>query len=423
MSENQLKKRAFGVGRALVLLPFTALAVVGCAQVIGLGDYTVASDNGGGSGGTVGAGATGGKTGTSGAGGKTGSAGSAGRTSGGEGGTSAAGTTGTSGGSAGVGGSTTGTAGSSTGTAGTGGSAPVTGAVGCDGKTAITVNEQVVQSCILRAGCDPFDPVRTISTCVTNNTQDAFAGERCNLKAKTCADYQACEHNGIAGDDLCPQAKWGTEFCVGNQAVSCTQDGEFSSFVDCTGEGAMGCGTYMDSGSQVADCTLSNESCVGVSSDYVCSDETTPLYEYYCVANQAYGLKCGDFSYCDDSSGTAGCFLTAATCGADSTTCSNNIAKVCASGGEYDYDCGSVGLACNNTGASTADSDTSYCLAPGCKLTDLTNCTESCDGTKLNFCYGGAQVTVDCVTYGFNTCDTFTTNGTPGFSYAACVNE
>jgi len=393
MSQSQVKKRSFRPGRALVFLPFTLLLAAGCAQIIGLGDYTVASDESGGSH-SGGNGATGGKAGSA------GKSGQAGMTS-----------------EAGAGGN-----------AGQGGEPGSTIPVGCDGKTPLTVNDQVIQSCILRVSCDPFNPVRTISTCVTNNTQDAFAGERCNLKSKTCADYTACEHNGIAGDDLCPEAKWGTDFCVGNKSISCTADGKFSSFVDCVGEGASGCGMYTDptTQKQTADCTLTGQSCTGVTTDFVCSNEATPVYQYHCIDDTAYGIKCGDFSYCGtDSMDKAHCYLSAQSCAVKGTTCSaSNVAKVCSGGGEYDYDCGSVGLTCTSTGGTTPDNDIGYCLAPGCKPADVTNCSESCDGTKLTFCYGGANVTVDCVDYGFSNCETFTNSSvTPSFDYAACVNQ
>jgi hypothetical protein len=409
MIRAQSSKRAFTRGRALALLPLSLLTVLGCAQIVGLGDYSVGS--GAGAGGTV---AGGGKSGGS---GKAGSSNA-------NGGESNAGEGGAAAGEAGVGataGNTTSGGSAGTGTVGTGGEAGagviIPPAVGCDGVTPITLNQDVMRSCILRVSCDPYDPVRTISTCVTNNTQDAFKGEQCNIRSKTCADYQNCEHKGIAGDDLCPEAKWGTNFCVGNKAVSCTADGTFSSWVDCIGQGGTACGTYTDADGVESACQV-NETCTG-DADYVCSAETTPLYEYQCIGTQAYGFKCGDFAYCDDSSGTAGCYLTAGTCGADSTSCTtDNVAKVCSGGGEYDYDCGSVGLTCK-VGPANADNDTNYCLAPGCKPADVNNCTEFCDGTKLNFCYGGAQVTADCTDYGFSGCEDFT-SATP--SYSACVN-
>ncbi|HEX3774975.1 MAG TPA: hypothetical protein VHV51_10955 [Polyangiaceae bacterium] len=413
MSQFQPAKRKLTAGRALALLPLTLLSALGCSQIIGLSDYDVAPSGGsGGSAGTVSNagsanGGSGGKAGGSSAG--SGNA-KAGESAGGEAGAL---------GEAGTGGSS----GSST-TGGSAGSAggPATGPLGCDGKTTFTLNDGVVRSCILRMGCDPFEPVRSISTCVTNNTQDAFAGERCNLKSTTCADYEACEHNGIAGDDLCPSNRFGTDYCSGTKAVSCTEDGQFSSWIDCVGVGGTACGTYVSGGVTVSDC-LVNESCVGTTpGDYTCSTEATPLYEYQCTGNKAYGFKCGDFAYCDDSSGTAGCYLTAQTCGADSTTCSTtNIAKVCSGGGEYDYDCGSVGLKCQ-VGAADADGDTNYCLAPGCKPADVNTCAEFCNGSKLDFCYGGAQVEVDCTDYGFTGCLDGLDNGDELTSYATCVN-
>jgi hypothetical protein len=416
MMPAQSSKRALTRGRALALLPLSLLTVMGCAQIIGLGDYTVGSAGGaGGSAGTV---ANGGRSGSSNSnGGKSGAATGA---AAGEGGVpEEAG----AGGEAGT--PTTGGSSTNAGAGGEAGTGPVIipPAVGCDGVTPITLNQDVMRSCILRTSCSPYDPVRTISTCVTNNTQDAFAGERCNLKSTTCAEYEACEHNGIAGDDLCPAASSGTNFCVGNKAVTCTSDGTLSSWVDCIGLGGTGCGTYTDStGAEVADCQVKEQcsSAAGTVTDYQCSTEASPLFEYYCAGAQAFGLACGDFAYCSvDSSGSAGCYLTAASCGNDSTSCTSaNVAKVCSGGGEYDYDCGSVGLTCK-VGAANTDGDTNYCLAPGCKPADVNNCTEFCDGTKLNFCYGGAQVTADCTDYGFSSCEDFS-GSTP--AYSRCVN-
>jgi hypothetical protein len=417
MIRAQSSKRAFTRGRALALLPLSLLTVLGCAQIIGLGDYSVGS--GAGAGGTV---AGGGKSGGSGKAGSSNANG--GESNAGEGG-AAAGETGTSG-TAGSSG-TVGVAGEG-GEAG-GGGAIIPPAVGCDGVTPITLNQDVMRSCILRVSCDPYDPLRTISTCVTNNTQDAFAGEHCNLKSTTCAEFEACEHIGIAGDDLCPASKSGTSFCAGTKSVTCTSDGTISSWVDCIGQGGTGCGTYTDSdGNQVADC-LVNEPCSASGStvtDYECSAEATPLYQYYCAGDQAYGFACGDFAYCNvDSTGSAGCYLTSNTCTSGGTTCPDgttcttaNVAKVVSGGGEYDYDCGSVGLTCK-VGPANADNDTNYCLAPGCKPADVNNCTEFCDGTKLNFCYGGAQVTADCMDYGFSGCEDFSGSDP---AYSRCVN-
>ena len=51
----------------------------------------------------------------------------------------------------------------------------------------------------------------------------------------------------------------------------------------------------------------------------------------------------------------------------------------------------------------------------------MNDCTESCTGSKINLCYGGAQITVDCVDYGFATCtDAFSDSN--GDFYATCLN-
>ena len=70
-------------------------------------------------------------------------------------------------------------------------------------------------------------------------------------------------------------------------------------------------------------------------------------------------------------------------------------------------------------GVPNTDGDTNYCLAPGCKPADVNNCQEFCDGSKLSFCYGGAQITANCTDYGFAGCETFAPVG--GLAYAACV--
>ena len=66
-----------------------------------------------------------------------------------------------------------------------------------------------------------------------------------------------------------------------------------------------------------------------------------------------------------------------------------------------------VGLGCETTGNYTSDLGR-QCTAPGCTSEDIAACTESCDGSKLTFCYGGAPLTVDCKDYGFKACNEYT---------------
>jgi len=348
------------------------MALFGCASIIGLDDYKVAKPAG-----HAGASAAGapGEAGEAGTAGTTGDAGQSGAHPNGEGGE-----------------------------AGT--SAPAI--VGCDGVTTFEPNSKVVTSCIIRAGCNPyFNPVRTISTCVTYDTQQALPGETCTLNATTCAEYQDCEHVGIAGDDLCGGSK--KTRCDGNVAVNCGNY-KVSQFSDCDALGGT-CATYDYKGVTYADCKLD------VSPDTTCAAETDENkyfchtssgkddLRYYCWEGDAYGSSCSSLAYCDgdQTAGDATCYYNLPKCSGESVTCKNNIANVCSSSGSlFKYDCGAVGLTCGVTG------DADYCLAPGCKAADVDkDCKESCsdDGSQLTFCYGGAPFTVNCADYGFSHCE------------------
>ncbi len=397
------------VRRALGPSLVSMLAIAGCAQIIGLDGYSVGSGQSGGSGGRGGSGGT-----VSGAGGKGGSAGKSGS------GPSEAGMTSEAGANEG----------------GAAGAAPVKQNLGCDGVTPFLPNENVIRSCVVRAGCSPnFTPVRTISECVSKNTQAALPGESCNLASKTCADYEACEHVGIAHDDLCGGTNV-TRCDAAGRAINC---GVYNvdQFVDCKAQGYT-CATYTYTFSDattelIADCEVPltpATGCVGLSDDtsYYCQPGTStkPDAYYYCYQSQAYGASCGKFASCFDTTTAGGtpdasCFFNfAASCTgqADSATCNGGVAKTCSSGDVISYDCSSVGLDCAVKGAN------GYCVAPGCKPATVDGCVETCgdDGTTLNFCYGGVPHSIDCTAYGFGTCMPGMKTNSDGttLNYAAC---
>jgi hypothetical protein len=326
---------------------------------------------------------------------------------------------------------------------GLGGSNHLSSAVGCDGETAFEPNPQIVRSCILRAGCDPtFAPVRTISTCVTYNTQAALPGESCNLTSTTCADFEDCEHVGIAHDDLCGDQTDGTR-CQGDLAINCDNYQGDDRFFDCAALGGT-CGTLTYGTVLFADCRLdiSPDSCAGLPSTDAknyCHAGTGSEADlrYYCWDNQAFGSSCSNLASCIDTPpdnsgnggeagaggagnaaevGNASCFFNTDSCsGPDSVSCSGDVATVCSGGARFKYDCGSVGLSCSIEGKSE------YCLAPGCNAADVNVvCKESCsdDGSRLTFCYGGAPYTVDCADYGFKQCSSDTNDS--GQTFAAC---
>ena len=383
-------KRALRYTRLASLACVSMLGAAGCASIIGLDDYTVAGGGGGG---------------------KSGVAGHAGaiNSAGGEGGLAGSGE------------------------GGEGGEA-IPPFVGCDGKTGFTPNAQVVRSCLLRAGCDPtFNPVRTVSTCVSKDTQSALKGEDCNSNSKTCADFEACEHVGVAHDDLCGGTK--KTRCDGDIAVNCGNYKGDDRFFDCAALGGH-CGTYTYAVNNevYADCTLdvAPDTCTGQADSDELNFCHTAIGEedlrYYCYGEQAYGSTCSAFAKCidtpDEPSGDAGapatgnasCFFNTDKCtGPDAVTCKNGVANVCSSGSLFKYDCASVGLDCSVTAGNE------YCLAPACKPADFdTNCEESCsdDGSTLTFCYGGAPVTVTCTDYGFTQC--LSDKDSEGKVFAAC---
>lgn len=368
--------------RLLLLAPLGLLSLLGCASIIGLDEYTVRSRPGGGAG----------KGGENDSGGASGQGGGA-------------------------------------------GSAFLPPVVGCDGESEFEPNPQIVRSCILRAGCDPtFAPVRTISTCVTYNTQAALAGERCNLTSTSCADFEACEHIGIAHDDLCGPQTDGTR-CQGDLAINCGNYQGDDRFYDCAALGGS-CGTFSYDGVSFADCQLdiAPDSCTALpssDSQYFChaGAGTSDDLRYYCWQGQAYGASCSPLASCIDAPdpsageggasqiGNANCFFDTESCsGGDSVSCNAGVATVCSSGSQFEYDCGSVGLACGVTAHN------GYCLAPGCNAADVDFvCQESCseDGSSLTFCYGGAPYTVDCKDYGFSQCSTGT-DPDSAQAFAAC---
>lgn len=398
------------LSRAILVLPVVLLTALGCASIIGLDDYTVAG--GGGRSGSAGNVGTGGRSGGNGEGGSSADAGSPPGTG--------------QSGSVGEAGTTSGAGQTGNGDAGAAGGGGLPHVVGCDGVTSFQPNEQLVRSCLLRAGCDPtFNPVRTVSTCVTYNTQAALAGESCNLNSTTCEDFENCEHVGVAHDDLCGGNK--KTRCVGGLAVNCGNYTGGDRFFDC---GAMGatCGTFPLSSTDptlYADCKydVAPDSCAGApdsdTSTYCHSAAGQADVRYYCWGGQAYGNSCSAFATCQDSGtdpGQAGCFFDTQSCTSPATpTCNKGVATVCSSGSLFKYDCGSVGLSCAITSA------TEYCLAPGCKAADVdSGCTESCslDGSTLTFCYGGAPYTVNCEDYGFTQCRSGVSDD--GAPFAAC---
>lgn len=366
-------------GRSLLRSASLALSAlllsVGCATLIGLDEYEVGEAD-----------ETGGRAGTGGT--TSGSSGAAGR--GGSGGTAGSGQSG-SGGTGGV--------------------------FGCSVDERFVPNEDVVRACALKVGCDPFEPSTTISFCVTLNLLSAFEGEACNLTATSCEDIDKCLGRGFASSADCPPGTvgWACD-TASNRAVFCEDpavDSDGSSFYrDCTRLGGS-CVDVMAPGNVFAGCQVL-PTCTGEDGLNHCDGDTL----YTCVGGAGYGTKCDLFSAkCEeDILGEGGCFYPLPLCTGLEPACAGNVAQYCTDDLElFNYDCGAVGLTCIEDTVNGGG----LCAAPSCTDSDVYNCVESCDGTVLNYCYGGSKQALNCVDLGFSGCQELQTS--TGTDFATCV--
>lgn len=376
----------------LSVVVWSTLAVAaGCSQVLGLGDYEIdpsrtthSSSGMGGEGGEPEPG-------------QGGTAPTAGKTQGGAnlGGEPAqAGSSGAEGGSAGE----PGVAG-----AGGDGTGPEGPFVGCNGEP-FAGNEAIVRSCLLRVSCLYWQyPTDSISRCVSQNTQNSYEGTKCTLDAQTCDDITACE--GAHVERTFCNGKADGDYCNGNEIVTC---GDYPHARDCTKYGGT-CkdfGVALPSGKTV-DCALpAVTTCTATTETEECGGPQNG-YKFQCQGTDAYGMKCSNFAAsCQKVGDDIGCYYPLNNCTTEGVSCANGRATWCDGDSKVTYDCGSVGLGCSTEGDYYTDNGR-QCSAPGCTADDVLNCHESCDGTKLTLCYGGAPVTVDCKDYGFDTCEEY----------------
>ncbi len=349
--------------------------VAGCANIIGLSD--IENDDKGGAGGGI-------------------------IPQGGKGGMG-----GGTGGTAGKGGSGGGTGGS-TGGGGTGGSAGSTSMNGlaCDG-TPIDVNEDLLTACVMLESCSFAQ--RGISYCLSVDTPDMFEAFACAKTASTCDEIFACEnaayqYPGSPAD--CPGtdgaagaggASSPNTACVGNYAVNCDPlvYAPTPFLLDCTARGGT-CNLQPDG---YADCQVNVPIDCSLLPDG--TNGCSGTYYYECYGGLPYGQDCtasAGFCDIDPMSGDAGCYYNLTACGGDSATCSNDVGTECSGGSRFVKTCSEANLTCSAEGVQD------YCLASGCTSADWNACQESCNGTQLTFCYGGAPYTIDCTDYGFDLC-------------------
>lgn len=271
-----------------------------------------------------------------------------------------------------------------------------------------SANKKIVDSCVLANSCSPFVPTSSISTCISLDVQEALGGTACTATATSCSDVQLCEGYGFTNSSQCPAGQSGWR-CDGNIAVNCDQ----KYFVSCDKRGGT-CTMYDSNNDFVPDTAgcLVVDSCTEQDGTTSCQGDTL----YTCVGGQGFGAVCTNLSAkCEGQGGQSSCLYAAPACSGQVAPCDGQTAEQCVNGKLLRYDCAAVGLTCD------AEPGGPYCVAPGCKLADVKACHESCSGSVLHLCYGGASYKVDCKTYGFSRCRQLT-DSTPGGigSYVTC---
>ncbi len=297
------------------------------------------------------------------------------------------------------------------GDAGTGGTAGAAGAGVSCGSPPPAVPAEVISACVYTLGCSPY-PFTTLSGCIERNQLSAFSGLGCLRTASSCKDVQLCTHEQIVAPP---------DSCQGVDGWMCEpgQDGAPSTIarfcgtplsweVDCDGLG----GTCELPGKALSADQLPCkvlDSCPGGKAQG-CQNSTL----FACIDGKGYGQHCQG-STCDDNGGTKApvCRFNTNTCkvaGLASCTDDNHL-NVCTSDKfAASFSCASTGLECK-----TNNADTIACLAPGCGFNDVKSCQESCDGTRINLCIGGASMTVNCADYdGMAACRQFDQGGFQG---------
>jgi hypothetical protein len=274
--------------------------------------------------------------------------------------------------------------------------------------------DQLVESCVLAVSCDPnFYIGVTLSSCITNNYLQSLAAFSCLTGIHSCSDYFQCEHERYATIADCPNSA-ASQTCSGNLSVSCTGQG-LGSVIDCAGLGAQ---CQLVEGEP--NCVVI-PSCVEAEGGAVeqCS-ASNQVYE--CVDGVGIGQVCGAGSTCGNGAAGVGCYFDEPPCQTpNSAQCVGAKQEDCTVANQLlTFDCSVTGSSCGVIPAEGDSGAETYCVAPGCTLSSIDSCTESCgaDGITLNACIGGAPYPIDCTKYGtFTSCAQSPDAGAGVFTY------
>lgn len=283
--------------------------------------------------------------------------------------------------------------------------------------------QQLVNACVLAVSCDPlFFPV-TVSQCITTDYLDTHFPTKCLANITSCDDYYACQGARIATIAECQTASnddMDIGVCNGTVATLCFSSGD-GIVQNCAALGGS-CTTYHES--DYADFGDTGAGCEVLSSCSNPTDGSTQCNSntqvFTCVNTDATSIglateTCPQGAACSTNSVTTACFGTGTACTTVGTSCAGTDLTSCetlSSGNQqFTTDCAVAGLQC----APASGVNPAACTAPGCATS---GCVESCDGTKITTCIGGAPYVVDCTTLGFPVCDTASANNTD-YDYCA----
>lgn len=245
--------------------------------------------------------------------------------------------------------------------------------------------------CAFRSACEPPDRRPPLGNCMSGYTQDDWISEipevararaagvvPCLLEATTCDAYEAC----IRGDEECTESR-----CDGDVLVGCESNG-FAQRRDCADEGldcvdseagptcslagAAPCGSeeFRCEGDVFLWCPIraqvvpfaTNCAETGKTCDTVCVD--SPLTRCsegtcsgdgaeitYCVNGNASSFQCNwadpDYRCFVPPGGEPTCGIPEPACSElDGGRCEGDVAILCDSGKEYEFDCARIGAVC-----------------------------------------------------------------------------
>jgi hypothetical protein len=145
----------------------------------------------------------------------------------------------------------------------------------------------------------------------------------------------------------------------------------------------------------------------------VTPDCSVPTDNYVCAGTKrvrcSHGVGLGEDCaarglQCRDAPGGAVCVANPASCsqpGLGSCDARGNGLYCDPEGRQVAFDCARLGLTCQ---VAPGQSHGIRCVNPACPPADAAECFEECDGSMAHLCLGGQRFSVDCHTYGFNSC-------------------